>query len=347
MMRIFTTIAAIWLFFQSGFAQIQLEVSDYHIFENKYYRGFVFNDFTQVETTPPGPDQFWDYFLLNEDFQDTLTIVKADLTPFYSSFPESEFAITTNNLSYFYESLSSNGAVIQGRAVYDPISNTQVITPFETYGTALPYPINFGDSYTFGYRYFSVNSSFLPNADSSRSNTNVDISISVDANGILSIPGGTFEVLRFRQTSSKIDSVYLWNLSDGWNFSDVYYDTTITDLFYTKNIGSSLLTITTRPQTGIIAINYLKGFVINGTENAILPKVKIFPQPASSEVWIETDQELTIQLVDFQGRKIKEFQLTQGSTAIDRENLNSGIYLLRCFDKLGKPAGVKKLLFAD
>jgi hypothetical protein len=347
MIRIFTTIAATCLFFQSGFAQIQLEISDYHVFDNKYYRGFVFNDFTQVEITPPGPNQFWDYFLLNEDFQDTLTIVKADLTPFYSSFPESEFAITTNNLSFFYESLAGEGATIQGRAVYDPITNTQVITPFETNGISLPYPINYGDSYSFGYRYFTVNSSFLPNADSSRSNTYADISISVDASGMLSIPGGTFDVLRFRQTSTKIDSVYLWNLSDGWNFSNVFYDTTITDLFYTKNIGSSLLTITTRPQSGIIAINYLKGFVINGTENAILPKIQVFPQPASAEVWVNSEQDLSAQLIDLHGRKHKDLFLPKGNTSIERLNLPSGIYFLRCFDRKGNAAGVKKLVFAE
>jgi hypothetical protein len=347
MIRIFTTIAATWLFFQSSFAQIQLEISDYHIFDNKYYRGFMYNDFTQVETTPPGPNQFWDYFLLNEDFQDTLTIVKADLTPFYSSFPESEFAITTNNLSFFYESLAGDGATIQGRAVYDPIANTQVITPFETNGISLPYPINYGDSYSFDYKYVSFNSSFLPSSDSSKTNSLVDISISIDANGMLTIPGGTFEVLRFRQTSTKIDSAYSWNPNNGWSFSNVFYDTTITDLFYTKNIGASLLTITTRPQSGVIATNYLKGFVINGTENAILPKVKIFPQPASSEVWVEAEQDFNAQLVDLHGREHRDLSLSKGNTSIERLDLPAGIYFLRLFDRKGNPAGVKKLVFAD
>ncbi len=127
-----------WQFKHSSFAHSQIEISDYHKFDNQCFRGFIFFDFDQVETTPLGPNQFWDYFLLNEDYQDTLTIVKSDLT---SSFPESEFAITTNNLSYFYESLTTNGVVIEGRAVYDPIFDSQIITPFESYGFSLPYPI--------------------------------------------------------------------------------------------------------------------------------------------------------------------------------------------------------------
>jgi len=347
MIRILTTIAATWLFFQSGFAQIQLEISDYHRFDNQYFRGFIYVDFTQVETTPPGPNQFWDYFLLNEDYQDTLTIIKADLTPFYSSFPESEFAITTNNLSYFYESLSNDGVTIEGRAVYDPIFNAQIITPFESYGESLPYPINFGDSYNFGYRYNTINASFLPSADSSKAITDVDVNIVVDANGMLTIPGGTFEVLRFRQTSTSLDSLYLWNAENGWNFYNVLFDTTVTDFFYTKEVGASLLTITTRPNTGITSVSYLKGFVINGTENALLPKVKIFPQPASSEVWIDAEQDYSAQLLDLHGRKHRDIQLAKGYTSIDRQDLPAGIYFLRCFDRTGNAAGVKKLIFAD
>lgn len=347
MTKFLSTIIASWLFMQCSFAQIQLEISDYHKFDNQYFRGFIFANFDQVETTPPGPNQYWDYFLLNEDYQDTLTIVKSDLTPFYSSFPESEFAITTNNLSYFYESLTTNGVVIEGRAVYDPIFDSQIITPFESYGFSLPYPINFGDNYQFGYRYTTQNASFLPSADSTKTITDVDVNIAVDASGLLTIPGGSFDVLRFRQYSTSRDSLYLWNAQNGWIFSNVLFDTTITDFFYTKEIGASLLTITTRLNNGINAVSYLKGFVINGTENAIVPQIKIFPQPASNELWIDAEKNYSAQLIDLHGRKVRELQFIKGSNLIERQGLNSGIYLLRCFDQSGKPAGVKKVVFID
>jgi hypothetical protein len=91
----------------------------------------------------------------------------------------------------------------------------------------------------------------------------------------------------------------------------------------------------------------LKGFVINGTENALLPKVKIFPQPASTEVWIDAEQDYSAQLLDLQGRKHRDIQVSKGYTSIDRQDLPAGIYFLRCFDRTGNAAGVKKLIFAD
>lgn len=346
MLKLLTTFIASWLLVQCSFAQIQLDALDYHKFNNQYFRGFIYVDFTQVETTPAGANQFWDYFLLNEDFQDTLTIVKSDLTPFFSSFPESEFAITTNNLSYFYESLTSEGVKIEGRAVYDPILNSQIITPFESYGFSLPYPINFGDNYQFGYKHITQNVSFLPNLDSSKATTDVDVSINVDASGMLTTPSGTFEVLRFRQTSTSIDSLYLWNEENGWINYSILFDTTVTDLFYTKEIGASLLTITTRPNTGITGISYLKGFVINTIENAIIPRIKIFPQPAVSEIWVEAEKNYTAHLIDLQGRTVKEIQLIKGFNRIDRQSLTNGIYFLRCFEQSGALAGVKKVVFS-
>ena len=347
MIKIFTTLVCSVIFAQLGNAQIELEVSDYHRFDNQYYRGFVYTDLTQVETTAPGPNQFWDYFLLDEDFQDTLTIIKADLTPFFSSFPNAEYAITTNNLSYFYESLSPQGVTIEGRAVFDPIFESQIITPFQSVGFSLPYPINFGDNYQFGYQYTTENASFLPNADSSKSQTYVDVNINVDASGILTIPGGSFEVLRFRQLSTSLDSLYLYNEQNGWTFYNELFDTTVTDFFYTKDVGSSLLTITTRPNTGTTAISFLKGFVINSAENAVLPQISIYPQPAENTVWVDAEKNYSAQLVNLQGQKIRDIQLIQGRNQINREDIPNGIYLLRCFDSDGQSAGVRKLVFTQ
>lgn len=325
-------------------AQIELNIFDYHRFDNQYFRGFMYTNFDQVTMTPPGPDQFWDYFLLDDEFRDTLTVVKADLTPFSNAFPEAEFALTTNNYSFFYESLSQEGVKIEGRAVYDPIYDVQIVTPFQTSGFSLPYPVNYQDQYNFEYSYVARAASFLPGVDSSLAKSNVQVSINADAWGILTIPGGTFDVLRLRQTSFIRDSVYYYSSGGNWTFDDIQFDTTVTDFFYTKNIGASLLTIRERPGIGITNVNFLKGFFINSTESVLQPKLTCFPQPASTSLFIDSEKPYRTELTDLQGRVLFTYVLQSGVQQLPIPQMEAGIYLLRCFEPNGEWAGVQKII---
>lgn len=330
----------------SGFGQISLDVNDYHRYDNAYYRGFRFTNLSGIQLTPPGPDQTWDFFFLEQDIADTLRIVKADITPYYDDFPGSELALTSNEQSYYYESLEPEGVRINGSVIYNPIISDVVVTPFQFTGSALPYPINFGDSYTFSYEYNSINPVNLPLQDSSRTHSMVDASITVDAWGQLTIPCGTFPVLRFRQMAYTLDSNFVYSTAaSDWILSSVYRDTMLTDLFYTNNIGSSLLTINAYPNQIIRSVNFLRGFLINGTTNATQAAFRVFPQPAQEALQIETHAGLHMQLSDIQGRILRTFEAAPGVQSIPRDGLPAGMYLLRAQDAQGRFMGSRKVMF--
>jgi hypothetical protein len=328
-------------------AQITLGFSDYHRFDNRYYRGFVYNNFSGIEFSPAGPGQFWDYFFLEQDFADTLTIVKADLTPYFSAFPDADLAITTNNQSFFYESLNPGGVTIQGRAVYDPVFDNVLISPFEFDGFSFPYPLEYGDSYSFSYRYVSYYSSFLPGADSVRIHSNSNLNINLDASGLLTVPCGTFEVLRFRQNSTTLDSIFGFIPQQGWVFNNTYRDTTQTDLFYTNEVGASLLTISGKPDGQINSVSFLRGFVINSSQEANDRLLQIYPQPAQHQVQIVSTEVFRAMLMDVSGRVVADFTLNAGANTFDRNNLPDGLYFLHCINKSGERVMSRRLVFVQ
>lgn len=314
------------------FAQIELDNFDYHRFGNQYFRGFIQSNLSQIDIPTAGANQAWDYFLLQNDFKDTLTVVKVDETPFVDSFPNAEFALTSNFSKYFFESLSPEGARIEGFSNYDPIAMQSRITRFDFAGYSMPYPLTFGDSYGFDYAYesyFGAQSSIIPvNADTGKVKSNVSIQISVDGFGVLAIPAGSFNALRFKQNSLQTDSVYVLNNDGSWELDQVVLDSTITYLFFSKNIGASLLTITTRSGE-VSSAYYLTGLVIDGLDDINPNRLAVYPQPAGDFMYLTSPiQVKLIEIRDVRGRIVLSQNFETNQAAINVSDLDNGIYLL-------------------
>jgi hypothetical protein len=344
-------IALSLLFFSlQSFGQIELLLSDYHKFDNRYFRGFVSNNLQQIAVPSSGENQTWDYFLLQNDYKDTLSVVKVDATPYSDTFPDAEIALTSNFTRFFYESISSEGSQIEGLSNYNPLSNLTTITRYNFEGFAMPYPIQFGDNYTFNYAYsgyYGPQNSIIPgNDDTSKINSFVAIDISVDGHGMLSIPAGMFEVLRFKQHSERTDSSFVLNDSGLWEFNDFSIDSSETYLFFTKNIGSSLLTITER-QGQVNSVAYLTGFVINSIDSESDRFVNIFPQPADEFISVKTTADIhSLTLLTLQGKEVKRVY-TQGlQNDISVSELPAGIYVLQAESSSGKFYSARKVVVA-
>lgn len=314
-------------------AQIELDNFDYHRFGNQYFRGFINVNLSQIDVPSAGANQAWDYFLLQNDFKDTLSVVKVDETPFVDSFPNAEFALTSNFSKYFFESLSPEGARIEGFSNYNPITMQSRITRFDFAGYSMPYPLTFGDSYGFDYAYeiyFGAQNSIIPvNADTGKVKSNVNIEISVDGFGVLAIPAGSFNALRFKQNSLQTDSVYVLNASNTWELDQVLVDSTISYLFFSKNIGASLLTITTRSGE-VSSTYYLTGLVIDGVDDSNnQDRLVVYPQPAGDFMYVNSTlpKEL-LEIRDVQGRIVHSQNCENNLDAIDVSGLDNGVYFL-------------------
>lgn len=331
-----------------SFGQIELLLSDYHKFDNRYFRGFITANFQEISLPTSGENQTWDYFLLENDYKDTLSVVKVDATPYSDTFPDAQIALTSNFTRYFYESISSEGSQIEGLSNYNPLSSQTTITRYNFEGYAMPYPIQFGDNYAFNYSfdsYYGPQNSIIPgNDDTSKIHSLVEIDIAVDGHGMLTIPAGMFEVLRFKQHSEKTDSSFILNDNGQWEFNDVTIDSSETYLFFTKNIGSSLLTITER-QGQINSVAYLTGFVIISIENAENKLGHIFPQPATDQLFLNMPDDVQqLTLLTLHG-EVRKRVLVDGSQAeISVADLPSGIYILQPESKSGKFYSARKVI---
>jgi hypothetical protein len=334
-----------------AFGQIELTIQDYHRFGNQYFRGFVSNNLQQIPLPSSGANQEWDYFLLQNDLRDTLTVVKVDETPFFDTFPDAEYALTSNFRKYFYESLSSNGSRIEGFTDLNLLSNQTTVTRFDFEGFAIPYPIQFAEEYAFNYSYSTYlgqQSSIIPiNEDTSKIVSNVAIDISVDGYGSLTIPAGTFDVLRFKQHSEQTDSTFLLDELGQWQFSQINVDSSETYLFFTNNIGTALLTITER-QGFISSVAYLTGFVVNATNRWLDSPTKIFPQPAAEFLNIQMAVEMqSVRVHNMQGQLVKVQELKDMQAELYVGDLPSGMYVLHFQSKSGKVCPSQKILIGN
>jgi len=334
----------------SVMSQIELDNFDYHRFGNQYFRGFINNNLSQIDIPTAGANQAWDYFLLQNDFKDTLSVVKVDETPYVDSFPNAEFALTSNFSKYFFESISPEGARIEGLSNFNPITEQSRITRFDFSGYSMPYPLAYGDAYGFDYAfesYYGTQSSIIPvNSDTSKVKTNVNIGISVDGFGVLAIPAGSFNALRFKQNSLQTDSVYLLNQNGIWELDQVLVDSTISYLFFSKNIGSSLLTITTR--AGAIATaNYLTDLVIDGIDEPSSEILNVFPQPANDILHVKTPfQTDMIAMRDLNGRIVFNYNNVKDLDTIDVSELSNGVYLLTVRNSESQVPFTRKVVIA-
>ncbi|HMB99520.1 MAG TPA: T9SS type A sorting domain-containing protein [Flavobacteriaceae bacterium] len=79
------------------------------------------------------------------------------------------------------------------------------------------------------------------------------------------------------------------------------------------------------------------------TNNYSLEKIKIFPNPVSSNyVNIATTQDLDVILYNVLGKQILTEKVTSSQNTIDLSNFNKGIYLVKLISENGQV--IKKLI---
>jgi len=330
-----------------GFAQISLDQSDYFRFGNKYYRGYTTAGLDSIDlNSMSGPDQFWDFSWLASDIIDSLQIVKADLTPYFSEFPSAEFAISTQANNYFYEELNPDGIRILGRVVYDGVEDFNTIYQFNTIGNSFQFPMEFGTSYTFSYGYRVQYPAVFPGSDSIRNYNSSFFEIEADSWGTLVLPMGQFEALRMKQTAYRIDTTQIYDAPGGWFSPTVSRDTIQTWLFYTNDIGYRLLAFSQRNNGSSKAVNWLRDYIL-GLEPVIeSEKTKLFPQPADRYVNVSYSEVGELKIVDLQGKIKKRCMITKNDHQIEVSDLSPGIYFMLFENKLGKNYAPVKLFIA-
>lgn len=309
--------------------QITIEYNDYFKFNNQYFRSATNIGLENVDlTSSAGPNQIWDFTWLDNTFTDTLRIIKADLTPFYSEFPEADFGITSNLSNYFYEKISPDGVSILGRVNFDAFNSVSTVYRYNSNGAAFQFPINYNSNYNFELDYRVQFPAFFPGSDSIRQYNNSYFEIEADAWGQLQLPIGNFDVLRVKQTAYITDTVYVYDFPPGWGEPNIVRDSTVTWLFYAKEIGYRLLSFNQRLNGSSKNVNWLKGFSITGEEKIKDNDFKIYPQPASEFIQVESKDEGSYSILSITGQIISSGKVLQGLNTIQLNQFDAGIYFL-------------------
>lgn len=83
-----------------------------------------------------------------------------------------------------------------------------------------------------------------------------------------------------------------------------------------------------------VAVDICTGLNENSrTENG---SVKIYPNPSSGVLHIESTRGADVLVIDLQGRLVFKFNISNGANLISIEQINSGVYFMEVFDSQGK-----------
>jgi len=318
--------------------QITLNQNDYLRFDSRYYRTFLYNNLEMQPIAQEGPNQTWDFSNLGIEVRDTLEVIKADLTPYFDQFQEADLAITSSQNAFFYERITLEGSIIVGRVNVNPVLNTFVVTKFDFNGYAIPFPLDYEDSYSFSYRTDVKSIPIIPIADTIRAISNIISQIDVVGYGNVILPSGTFEVLMLKQTATVSDSIY-YHSSSGWNFNNHATFEVVTQLFYPKAIGYRVLTcefLAGSNQT-YRYIGWVTGYDVNpiSLEKITTPEMGVYPVPAAEWINFSLPEPALITWLNQMGQIVYQEHATESLHMSNISNLKSGVYHVRADLKSG------------
>ncbi len=321
--------------------------------------------------TPPGGGQVWDLSGLEAEATQEVIYRPANGGTVGAQVPGAELFTAGSFGSETYYNVTDTKFELQaynGILPYDLVANNI----FE-YNPPLPErraPLNFFDinASSSGFLELFVPSNFSPllmlNLAAQTNNAQIDsmryrLAISeisaVDGYGTMSIPGGTFDVLREKRTrytetriDCKIPPLGWLDLTDNCiqaGFFGLGVDTTVAFYFH-NDVAKEPIAIVTfnNAQNAVTQVVYKNTTppVVDGLEeiNAAKPSVKISPNPASDEVVFVFKNLLPgkyrLAVFDENGHPVleKSTQLSDEQTErIDLSALPSGVYFLSLFDE--------------
>ena len=85
-----------------------------------------------------------------------------------------------------------------------------------------------------------------------------------------------------------------------------------------------------------------KTFSGENVEELLLNNFKIYPNPASSQLFVKSETNAQVSIIDLTGRVVKEIETTDEITTIDINNVKEGVYFIMIQD--GNNRIVEKLV---
>lgn len=298
-----------------------------------------------------GADRTWDFTNLNVHQLDTFRMVLPAATPYASEYPNANFASisresdTTAVFSYMIRNddrLSSTGTAIQGG------DEALLLMHNEPDEILLDFPVSYGDSYNENYITNIIMESPEPGADSVWLKTDVEKTTHVDAWGSLTIPLGTYNVLRQRVDELRYDSIFVM-IFGNWMFISASQDSATYYSWWTNNtsIGFNLVAMDVDYSSGEVGgVTFMHNTPVGLIHNNKL-EANFFPNPFKDILNIEflTEYNGNLILADQTARIILTKRINgQDHLQLNLSELPVGLYLYYLKSISGKTLGSAKLL---
>lgn len=325
-----------------------------------------------ISISAPGVDQTWDFSTLAESFPQEVIMSDASEGAAYDQFPGSDLVVL-NGVSETYYNKTSTVFEVLGYKGPDPgglgLDVAAHLNPAELQRRA---PMHFFDlNSTSSALLLPFSTASLPDTltsqlpggvDSLRIRYATDRTDLVDAWGKLTIPGGTFDVLRERrfqvsETRLDVKLPFLgWqDVTDLVQLGFLGKDTTLTYNYF-NDVSKEPIAVVTTNNTGdaVTRVVYKKLDLtsdIGGPEGSGLPDCRVYPNPAVDDVRFEMSNlpagTYTLKIYNILGSEVwrQQYPIVNNKTIrVNLSNLRKGTYLFSLVSDKGKTVTTKRLI---
>lgn len=328
---------------------------------------------TGIDITAPGGPYDWDFSSLSLSAikQETVFRAASEGTAF-NLFPEAELFTDLGGGTETYYSVSANSFDNLGFNGPDPagigvFTQFKFTSPVPLRHAPLTFPATFNSSSDV---FLAFSTDDLPQAlldsldisalaDSIRVRVTTNRDDFVDAYGKLTIPGGTYDVLRekrteFRETRLDVHTFIGWvDVTDlvAGSFAGLGADTILTYNFFSNDAKEPIAVVTMDDAGQAPAqVAYKDNGVVSSTPETVAgaPELVVWPNPASSSAVFLLKNiapgDYSLRILDLQGRLVLDQPLAGPKTTVQLGNLPAGAYAYIAVDSAGVVKGQGKLV---
>ena len=315
---------------------------------------FTFDTFA---IDPPGGPYAWDFSFLNAEANSTQSFQVATNGSAFAEFPNAELVTIDGNGAEAYYDVTTAAFSNLGFSGGDIVSAFPFITSVDFIPPIVERrnPTHFFDINQWQSAFhFAASLSELPSElldslgiptgliDSIRLTVSFQSLDVIDAFGTLTIPGGTYDVLRQKSTTNTTSSLEAHSPLLGWidlssigiPVEGIGADTTLTYTYFSNSAKEPIAVVTmSEPDGGTpVEVNYKDNGIPNGVKDFAAERINVLvsPNPASDVATFELknvkEDAYTLKLYDAIGHLILQKKFSSNRESISVSALTGGIY---------------------
>lgn len=301
-----------------------------------------------VQPGDAGANVMWDLSGLTDDTEDSIYFMNPANTPYGDEFPMANLVMNATDTGYIYLDKNQDYMSWIGMAVdFDTVGTIEVdIVP--GYKVA-DFPVNYGDDLSSSYYWMFTMPTNQPGIDSMRIKMSTDHAYTVDGWGQVMLPMGTYDALRFHQTGTTVDS--LWIKTGGmWMFTTRFTFDSESYYWWSNDPDARYVvaTLDLDENGNVMGATYMKSGIIQsvGEHQQVERVARVYPNPVRNFVNLDFSRnfEGKLRLMDLTGKTISTREMNGMKAKIDLRQRPEGFYIYEIEDSNGQNVQTGKII---